>query len=271
MSASDVDTTTGIAVEDVGRVRVITLNRPQVLNALTIGTFDVLREAVVAAGLDSGVGCVVLTGAGRGFCTGQDLQEMAAPVMPDDGKRHGFIPCIEEIERFPKPIVAAVNGVGVGFGATVLLHCDIVLMADSARLQFPFVPLGLAPEAGSSLTLPMAIGHQEAAALLLTGDWLSAADAVRTGLALRTVPLEDLRDEALALAGRIAAMPLPSVVATKQLLIAHRVDAIRAARAREIEVFARLLGGPANVEAITAFMQKRAPDFGAIEFPPTLW
>ena len=271
MTTSEVDVETGISLEDVGRVRVITLNRPQVLNALTIPTFDVLRAAVVGAGIDDGVGCVVLTGAGRAFCAGQDLQEMAAPTMPDDGQRHGFIPCIEEIERFPKPIVAAVNGVGVGFGATVLLHCDVVLMADAARLQFPFVPLGLAPEAGSSATLAMAIGHQAAAALRLTGDWLSAEAAVRQGLALRVCPADGLMEDALALAGRIASMPLPSVMATKQLLLANRLADIRAARAREIEVFARLLGGPANREALMAFLEKRAPDFASLDLPPSLW
>ena len=139
---------------------------------MTDGVFDGLRRALTAAATDPSVRCVVLTGAGPAFCAGIDLKDFAADRRYDDGEPHGFVPCIEEIERFPKPLVAAVNGVAVGFGTTVLLHCDLVLASSRARFRLPFVHLGLGPEAGSSFLLPARIGDQAAAHLLYTGAWL---------------------------------------------------------------------------------------------------
>jgi enoyl-CoA hydratase/carnithine racemase len=143
----------------------------------------------------------------------------------------------------------------------MLLHCDVVFISEAARLRAPFVPLGVVPEAGGSLLMPARMGNQRAALALYTGDWLSAADAVDAGLALRAVTPERLLDESLALAHRIAKMPVASLVETKRLVIASRIDAIRAARNREDEAFARMVGAPANLEAITAFLEKREPDF----------
>jgi enoyl-CoA hydratase/carnithine racemase len=218
---------------------------------------DALRDAADRPDL----AVVVLTGEGRAFSAGQDLEELASPPSHDDGKRHGFPPFIEAVESFPKPLVAAVNGIGVGIGLTLLPHCDLVLMAEGARLRAPFVRLGLTAEAGSSHMLPATIGQGATAHLLYTASWLEAERAVEIGLAWKVVPGERLLEEALALAGEIAAMPIASLVTTKKLLLAARLDAARAARDREDPAFAALAGGPANREAIAAFRERRDPDF----------
>jgi enoyl-CoA hydratase/carnithine racemase len=154
-----------------------------------------------------------------------------------------------------------VNGVAVGLGVTMLPYCDLVLVADDARLRTPFARLGVVPEAGSSFTLPTAMGRQAAAYALLTGTWLDADTAVTSGLAWRRCPPERLLDEALDVARTIARLPIVSLVETKRLMRQGWLDAARAARASEEAVFARLTGAPANREAISAFLEKRDPDF----------
>lgn len=250
--------------DDHGRVRVLTLDRPEKLNAFCGELYDALHDAFVAAADDPGVAVVVLTGAGRAFSAGQDLGEMAAVPARPDGRPYGFSGLLEVVSGFPKPLVAAVNGLAVGLGMTILAHCDIVLVADDARLRAPFCALGVAPEAASSVLFPERMGWQEAAWWLFSAEWLDAEAAVRSGIAWRKVPAERLMAETLAVAGRIAAMPVASLVATKQLLVAARMDRVRAAREREDEAFGRLLGGPANREAIAAFFEKRQPDFADV-------
>ena len=158
-------------------------------------------------------------------------------------------------------MIAAVNGIGVGIGMTMLLHVDVAFIASTARLRAPFVPLGVVPEAAGSLLMPVVMGNQRAALKLYTGDWISAEEAVECGLALQVVAPEELMDAAMNLARRIATMPVASLSATKQMVVASRIDAVRAARAREDQIFTKMIGQPANMEAITAFLEKREPDF----------
>jgi enoyl-CoA hydratase/carnithine racemase len=252
---------TVLRVEDVGRVRLLTLDRPAALNAFDDDLYDAVSKALADASASPEVAVVVITGEGRAFSAGQDLGELESPRRHEDGAPHGFPPFIETIEAFPKPLVAAVNGIGVGIGLTLLPHCDLVLIADEARLRAPFVSLGVTAEAGSTQLLPETIGWQETAHLLYTASWIDAARAVELGLAWRSVPRERLLDEALKVAGEIAAMPIASLVGTKKLLLDARLGAVRAARARENVIFAQLAGGPANREAIAAFREKRKPDF----------
>jgi len=242
-------------------VATVTLNRPDRMNAWTDTMAAELSAALVACNEDDAVRAVVLTGAGRAFSAGQDLGEMETPRRHEDGRRHGFDPFIEVVEAFSKPLVAAVNGIGVGIGLTLLPHCDLVLMADGARLRAPFVSLGVTVEAGNSALLPARIGWQQAAHLLYTAEWLDAAGALDCGLAWRVCAADALLDEALAVARAIAVMPVDSLVATKKLLVEARLDAVRAAREREVRRFAALLGGPANREALAAFRERRPPDF----------
>ena len=248
-------------VEDFGRVRLLTLNRPKALNAMNDELYDAIRAALDEAATSPDVAVVVLTGSGRAFSAGQDLSELETPRRHDDGLKHGFPPFIASVEAFPKPLLAAVNGIGVGIGLTILLHCDLVLIAESARLRAPFVSLGVTAEAGSTHLLPATIGWQETAHLLYTASWLDAARAVESGIAWRSFPNERLLPAALEIAGEMAEMPIASLVGTKKLLLEGRLDAVRAARERENLTFARLARGPANREAIAAFREKRKPDF----------
>jgi enoyl-CoA hydratase/carnithine racemase len=253
-----------LKIHDDARVRVLTLNRPDALNAFNNDLYHAAGGALDDAAADDHVACVVLTGAGRAFSAGQDLGEMSrvdTSAPRDSDLAHGFPVFLDTLAQFPKPVIAAVNGLGVGIGMTMLLHCDVVFISESARLRAPFVPLGVVPEAAGSLLMPIVMGNQRAAVALYTGEWMTAAEAVEVGLALRAVQPDQLLGEALDLARRIAKMPVVSLVASKRLVLAARLAAIRAARAREDEEFARLVGAPANLEAITAFLEKREPDF----------
>jgi enoyl-CoA hydratase/carnithine racemase len=173
----------------------------------------------------------------------------------------GFPHFLDTLAALPRPVIAAVNGIGVGIGMTMLLHVDIAFIATTARLRAPFVPLGVVPEAASSLLMTKVMGNQRAASKLYTGDWISAEEAVACGLALDAVPPDELMPAALDIAHRIARLPVASLRATKELVVAARIDAVRAARAREDEQFRAMIGQPANLEAIRAFLEKREPDF----------
>ncbi len=249
---------TVLATDPSPGVRLLTMNRPEKRNAFDHRLYCDLRDALRAARGDDDVHVVVLTGAGRGFSAGQDFAEMSAPP---DGEPHGFPSFLDTLCEFDKPLLAAVNGAGSGLGLTMLLHCDVVYMAESARLRCPFVTLGVVPEAASSFLLPLVVGFQRAAEILYTAEWIDSARAVELGLARLRLPDAELLPATLARAAEIAAHPPRAVRHTKQLLLATRADAVRAARAREDAAFAERLGSPENVEAITAFFEKRAPDF----------
>jgi enoyl-CoA hydratase/carnithine racemase len=230
---------------DDGAVTTLTLHRPEVKNALDRALVAALAGALGRAAADDDVRVVVLTGAGDAFSAGADLRE-APDVDTLEERRAGHHAFLSALETFPKPLVAAVNGVAVGAGCTILLHCDLVLMADTARVRLPFVALGLTAEAGSSVLLPALVGHQEAAAMLLTGGWMGAAQAGRSGLAWKVCPPDALAADARAVAEAIAEHPLESLVATKRLLLAARVDAVRAAREREQREYDALIPAAAQ-------------------------
>jgi len=256
-----------LRIEDRERIRLLTLDRPKALNAFDDDLYDAVRDALQDAAARDDLAVAVITGAGRAFSAGQDLGELAHPRRHTDDARHGFVPFIETVEAFPKPLIAAVNGIGVGIGLTLLPHCDLVFMAEGARVRAPFVSLGVTTEAGSSALLPARVGWQTAAHLLYTASWLEASDAVACGLAFRACPSESLLSEVLAVAGEISLMPVESLVATKRLLLDARLDAVRAARARETLRFGALVGGPANREALAAFRERRDPDFKGLGPP----
>jgi enoyl-CoA hydratase/carnithine racemase len=242
-SVEDAET---VVLEIRDGVAVVELAREPVLNAFNGRQYAALHSALEAAASSEQARCVLLTARGRAFSAGSDLE--------DDGSEPGgyeaFIACLES---FPKPIVAAVNGLAVGIGATLLGHCDIVIASEEARFKLPFAAIGLVPEAGSTATLPAAIGPQEAAYLMFTGEWLDARRAADAGLVWRVVPPTALPEEAMALCARIAAMPAESLVATKRLLLAARLPDARAARKREEADFVRLLAGEAHRAAVESF------------------
>lgn len=250
-----------LCVEDRDRVRQLTLDRPRSLNAFNDDLYDSVRDALNEAASDPGIAVALLTGSGRAFSAGQDLGEMGQPRAHRDAEPHGFGPFIEAVESFPKPLLAAVNGIGIGIGLTVLLHCDLVLIDERARLRAPFASLGVTAEAGSTQLLPDRVGWQTAARWLYTAAWIDAPEVLASGLACRICPPGTVLDQTRELAVEIARMPVDSLVATKTLLLAARLDAVRAARRRENAAFARLVGGPANLEALAAFRDHRPPDF----------
>ena len=222
-------------------VRLLTLNRPQALNAFDSPLYRAAGSALEAARADDEVKVVVVTGAGRAFSSGQDLEEMAR-LAAGEASDSGFPVLLEALQTFDKPLVAAVNGAAVGIGFTMLPHCDIVLAAEGARFRTPFAEMGVPPEAASSLLFPVTMGWQRAAEVLFTSPWLSADDAVGCGIALRVLPNDDLLPHALDLAASIATAPLAALRAIKGTMLAGRADAVAAARAREEAAFARMWG-----------------------------
>ena len=219
-----------ILVRDEGRVRIVTFNRPDRVNAFTATSYGSLARVLDESDAAGGVSLVLLGGAGRGFSSGVDLAAIASDVLD---LAETFDDLIESLIRFSKPLLAAVHGAAVGFGATILLHCDLVLVAETARLRLPFTELGTSPEAASSVLLPQIVGLQRAADLLLTSRWITGSEAASMGLAARCYPEESLRSEALAIAQALAELPDAALASAKRLLRAGAVPVIRDALVRE--------------------------------------
>lgn len=257
-----------VLIEDVDRVRVITLNRPDALNAFNEALYDATVEALDHAAAARDVAVAVLTGRGRAFSAGTDVKEMAARTTdPDNFQQgaHGLPGLIDRLAAFPKPLLCAVNGLALGIGVTLLGYAELVIMSNAARIRCPFTDLAVAPEAGSSYLFPRLLGPQDANWLLLSSDWLDAQACERIGLAWRVTPAASLLTETLDVARHLAAKPIASLVETKRTIVAGRSDAVAAARARENAAFLRLMGQPANLEALAALGEHRAPNFAAID------
>lgn len=257
-----------LLISDRDRVRTLTLDRPEALNAFDEALYDATTEALRAAADDPGVAVVLLTGAGRAFSAGTDLLEMHELATDPDLPRgaHGFVGLVDALVDFPKPLVCAVNGLGLGIGTTILGFADLAFMASTARLKCPFTSLGVAPEAASSYLLPRLVGRQDAAWVLLSAEWVSAEEALAMGLVWRVCEPDDLLAEATRHAMLLARRPISSLVAVKRAMTAPLRAGIDAARERENAAFAELMGGPANLEALAAFAEGREPDFTAL--PP---
>ncbi|ANH39929.1 2,3-dehydroadipyl-CoA hydratase [Nocardioides dokdonensis FR1436] len=252
-----------LQIHDENRVRTLTLDRPDALNAFDEALYDATADALLAAAEDPDVAVVLLTGAGRAFSAGTDLLEMHRMSTDPDFQRgrHGFPGLLDALVAFPKPLVVAVNGIALGIGATVLGFADLAFMSSTARLKCPFTSLGVAPEAASSFLFPRLAGHQSAAWILLSSEWLSADDALAAGLVWRVTEPDDLMAEARKHAELLARRPVSSLVAVKHAMTAPLRAGIDAARELENAAFAELMGGPANLEALAAFAEGREPDF----------
>lgn len=248
-----------LLIADANRVRTLTLNRPEALNAFNEALYDTVAEALASAAADPEVAVVLITGTGRGFSAGQDLTEMQARIT-DPGftpGAHGFPGLIDALAAFPKPLLCAVNGLAVGLGATILGFADLAFMSTTARVKCPFTSLGVAPEAASSYLLPQLVGRQNAAWLLMSSEWVDAPDALRMGLVWRLCEPEDLVAEATRHAEILAARPISSLIAVKQAMVEPTRGEIAAARTREDGYFAELLGAQANAEALADFSRDR--------------
>jgi enoyl-CoA hydratase/carnithine racemase len=231
-----------LRVDDENGVRLLTLDRPEARNAFNVDLYDAVRATLAEASADPGITTCVITGAGDTFSAGQDLKEASLARTRVELGEQGFIPFAKTLAAFDKPLIAAVTGAAVGVGLTMLLHCDLVLASETARFRAPFVSLGIVPEAASTVLLPSRIGSQAAAYMLLTGGWMNADEALARGLAWRLCAPQDLLPEAMAVAADIAKLPLAPLVATKQLLLAARLEVVNAAFEREVAELVRLLG-----------------------------
>jgi len=247
-----------ILVEDGDGVRKITLNRPEARNALNTRCYQFLARALEEASGDPQIACVLVTAAGDAFTAGYDLRDDEFSLEEQWAAYESFI---YGLEGFDKPAIAAVNGYAIGIGATMLGHFDVVIASVSARFRFPFASLALSPEAGSSFTLPAAVGTQMAAHALFTASWISAEEARDSGLIWKLVDDDELLRTAEQECKAIAGMPVDALVTAKRLLLANRLDAVREARRREEIEFRRMQSGPDHAEALAAFAERRPPNF----------
>jgi len=245
-----------------GGILTLRINRPDKKNALTPAMYTALVEGLRRSDQDPGIRVVLISGGGDNFTSGNDLADfMGSPPTGEDSPVMQFLWAVSSAK---KPLVAGVNGVAVGVGTTMLLHCDLVVAAEDARFQLPFVNLGLCAEAGSTLMMPQMMGYQRAAELLLLGEMFSAEQARQYGLVNRVVAAGEVQETARTLAQKLAAQPARAVQLTKQLMKQPNATAVRAVIAEEGMQFAQLLRGPEAREAFTAFMERRVPDFSAI-------
>ena len=238
----------------------ITMNRPERKNALDRASYAGLIAAIAAAEADASIRAILLTGAGGTFTSGNDIKDFAMAAAAGEGPRVA-IDFLEAISTARKPIVAAVEGFAVGIGTTMLLHCDLVYASENAVFRMPFVDLGLCPEGGSSLLVPLRGGQLLANELLLLGEAFGPDTAVRAGIANAVVAPQDLLAHAEAKARTLANKPPEALAATKALLRRADVGGLRAHMHAEFDRFGELLRGPEAAEAVSAFQEKRKPDF----------
>ena len=259
-----------ILIEQHGAVRLLRLNRPEALNAFTTGMLGQLRQALEAAATDVDTLCVLITGAGRAFSAGQDLadphvapsREAGAPPK-DIGHLldHFYIPLALRLRSMPVPVVAAVNGVAAGAGASVALGCDLVLAGESASFIQAFSKIGLIPDCGGTWLLPRLVGRAKALELALLGDKLKAADAERLGLISRVLPDAELMEAALATAQKLAAMPTRALVETRIAMDEALKFDFETALKREAVLQSQMGFAYDYLEGAAAFLDKRKPQF----------
>ena len=244
--------------QDAG-VLTLTFNRVERKNSINVAMYDALATALEKAAGDAATRVVVIQGHETIFSAGNDIEDFLKNKPA--GMDSPVFRFLRGIATFPKPLVAAVCGPAVGVGTTLLFHCDLVYAGDNAAFSMPFVNLGLVPEAASSLLVPQMFGYHRAAEALLLGEPFFAEAALEVGLVNRVVPPSEANALAQAQARKLAAKPLSSLIATKQLMKGGQQKAVLERMGEEGAQFGRMLGEPAAREAMTAFMEKRKPDF----------
>jgi len=248
-----------IKSETRDRVARIRFDRLDKKNAITVEMYAMLGSALAAAEADAQVRAVLLHGTAECFTAGNDVADfLRAPRSPGSSPARALFDVLPQMK---KPVVAAVGGPAVGIGTTLLLHCDLVYAAPNARFQLPFVPLGIVPEFGSTFLLPVLAGYQRAAELLLLGQPFTAEKAHEAGIVTRVVPQEKLLEHALQIAMALAALPPESIRLTKRLMKSRYAQTLAAAIDEETRIFTERLSSPEAKEAMSAFLEKRKPDF----------
>lgn len=237
----------------------IEMARPEKKNALTAEMYATMAAALAGADADAAVRVILISGAGGNFTAGNDLADfLDKPPTDQSAPVYRFI---ESFARLQKPFVAAVEGVAIGVGTTMLLHCDLAYAGSGARFALPFANLGLTPEAASSLLLPLCVGHARAAEMLMLGEVFSAQRAVEFGIVNALLPDGEVLDHALERCRKLSAQPAASLRLTKQLMKRAQQALIHETMSREAEVFKQRLVSPEAKEAFAAFFEKRKPDF----------
>lgn len=248
-----------IRFEIDGAIATIAFNRPQKKNAITAAMYQQAADALKQADGHDAVRVIVITGDGNCFTAGNDLEDfLQSPPQGDDSPVTQFM---NALRTTAKPVIAAVPGLAIGIGTTLLMHCDLVYASDRAKFAMPFTQLGLCPEFASSVLLPRLAGYQRAAEKLLLGEPFDANEAERMGLVNRVLPAEELMPFVQTQLTKLAALPSESLRITKQLMQADLQMPVAAAMQTEMQHFMRMLNGPDAKEAFAAFLEKRKPCF----------
>ncbi len=246
--------------EQLGAIKKLQINRPEKKNALTQSMYSTLTAALHEADEDKTTRCVVITGTDDCFTSGNDVKDFIN--IPQDFSESPVAHFLKALVEFQKPLIAAVNGTAIGIGTTMLLHCDLVFANQSSIFQMPFANLGLCPEAGSTVLLPMLMGHVRSAELLLTGKKFTADEALAANM-INSIcnSSEAVLEEAINAAKAIAEQPPNAIRVTKRLLKKPYKNTLTQALLEEGEEFLKLIRSPEAMEAFQAFLQKRKPDF----------
>jgi enoyl-CoA hydratase/carnithine racemase len=245
-----------VTVADTGPIRIVRMNRPDKKNALTASMYGTMADALERANRHAEIRCVVIAGAPGAFSAGNDLAEFSQAATSGDGLGATTVRFLHALARSERPLVAAVEGLAVGIGTTMLLHCDYVVAGTDARFSTPFVNLGLVPEAASSLLAPRLMGHRRAFELLVMGRPLDAGAAQACGLINAIVPPDDVEDAALKAARDIAALPVEAVAASRRLMRGSP-DATVARIDEEVRLFKAQLQSAEAQTAFSAFLTRK--------------
>jgi enoyl-CoA hydratase len=249
-----------IIVETRGKVGLLRLNRPQALNALNSALMKELGEALDAFEADANIGCIVITGSDKAFAAGADIKEMADKTFTD-AFLGDFAANWHRAATVRKPVIAAVAGFALGGGCELAMQCDLIIAADNAKFGQPEIKLGIIPGIGGTQRLTRAVGKAKAMDLVLTGRMMDVAEAERSGLVARVVPLANLVEEALKVAETIASMSLPSVLGAKEAVNAAFETTLAEGIRFERRVFHSLFATADQKEGMAAFIAKRPPKF----------
>jgi len=250
-----------ILVTTQGRVGLVTLNRPKALNALNDALMDELGAALRAFDADEGIGAIVIAGSEKAFAAGADIGAMKDWSYMDVFKTDYITRNWEELKRIRKPVIAAVAGYALGGGCELVMMCDIVIAADTARFGQPEIKLGVIPGAGGTQRLPRAVGKAKAMDMVLTSRMMDAQEAERAGLVSRVVAAEKLLEEAMAAAATIAQLALPAVMMAKEAVQRAYEAPLAEGLLFERRLFHSLFGTADQKEGMTAFIEKRPPRF----------
>ena len=248
-----------VLISKANGILTITFNRPDKKNAITVAMYQTIADALKDAECDAGVSAILFTGKSEIFTAGNDLDDFLK--NPPQSTKSPVYQFIQNLSHATKPVIAAVSGLAVGIGTTLLLHCDFVYAADNAKFSMPFAKLGLCPEFASSLLLPQIAGYQRAAEKLMLGEAFSAQEACAMGFVNKVLPPAEVLAFAQAQAAKLVALPTSSLRATKRLMKGKQIAAVEAKIKEESVLFSEMLVSKEAKEAFTAFFEKRKPDF----------